>query len=102
MKKASQGKSVLTQSDLKNITTHMKRIFPTREEMRLEIHDAEERLNESISHLPTKEEFFTRMDKLSGELKTMREEFALHSDEHRKINDRFERIDKHLGISTLE
>lgn len=55
---------------------------------------------EHIKYLPTKDEFFTRMDKLSGEIQAVRESQELHQGQHTDIADRFERIDKHLGIST--
>ena len=104
MKKAKQNKSSLTQSDFNTIINNMKTVFPTREEMhkivRVEVDSVEERLNQKINLLPTKEEFFSRMDKLSGEIKAMRDEHDLHAGQHRQINDRFEVIDKNLGISS--
>lgn len=104
MKKATPKKSTLTQTDVSTLINKMKVVFPTRVEMqktiKLEIDTAEERLNESIRLLPTKEEFFSRMDKLSGEVLAMRQEFTLHTGQHEEITDRFERVDKHLGVST--
>ena len=83
----------------------MKTVFPTREEMHkivhLEIDGAKKELRDEIRLLPTKEEFFSRMDKLSGEIKAMRDEHDLHAGQHRQINDRFDTIDKHIGISTI-
>lgn len=39
----------------------------------------EQKFDEKLKFLPTKEEFFTRMDKLTVELKTAREAFELHT-----------------------
>ncbi len=60
----------------------------------------EEKLDEKIKFLPTKEEFFTRMDKLSGEIQSVRDAQELHAGQHTDIDDRFEKIDNHLGIDT--
>jgi hypothetical protein len=46
---------------------------------------------EDISHLPTKDEFYTKMDEVMGELKTIREEQTLIS--HR-VSDHKNRIEK--------
>ncbi len=35
--------------------------------------------SEKLRFLPTKEEFFTKMDEVMGELKAMREAFDLHT-----------------------
>lgn len=59
-------------------------------------------LTAKIDMLPTKDEFFTRMDKLSGEIKKVREEQIVHAGAHSDINDRFDRIDTHLHISTAD
>lgn len=60
----------------------------------------ERKLNAKIDTLPTKEYFSKRMDELSGEIKKVREEQIVHSGDHSDINDRFDRIDKHLGVIT--
>ncbi len=57
-------------------------------------------LTAKIDTLPTKEYFSKRMDELSGEIKKVREEQIIHAGDHSQINDRFDQIDKHLGIST--
>ncbi len=41
----------------------------------------------------------TKMDNFSGEVKAIREAQELHANDHSKINDRFDKIDKHLGVS---
>ncbi len=68
--------------------------------VKVDIDALEKRLTAKIDHLPTKDEFFTRMDELSGEIKKVREEQIIHAGDHSQINDRFDQIDKHLGIST--
>lgn len=93
MKRAISNKSTLMQSDITRLINTMKVIFPTVDEIRKIV-------QEEIKFLPTKEEFFSRMDKLSGEIKATREEQVLHAEQHGKINDRLDKHDKHLGIST--
>ena len=46
-------------------------------------------LKKELSHLPNKDEFFAAMDKISGELKKMRETYGLASP---KISDHETRI----------
>ena len=55
---------------------------------------------EDISHLPTKDEFYTKMDEVMGELKTIREEQALQSQHLSDHDDRIQKIGSHLGISS--
>jgi len=55
---------------------------------------------EDISHLPTKDEFYTKMDEVMGELKTIREEQALQSQHLSDHDDRIEKIGSHLGIAS--
>ena len=51
--------------------------------MQVTIEDANETkglvTKEDVSHLPTKDDFYTKMDEVLGELKTIREEQALQS-----------------------
>ncbi len=42
----------------------------------------------------------TKLDTFVGEIQKRRDEQDLHSGQHAAINDRFERVDKHLGITT--
>lgn len=95
MKKKTAPKPILTPADLTALINKMKFVFPTREEV-------EEIVEEKIKFLPTKDEFFTRMDKLSTEIQAVRDEQAAHALDHSRINDRFDRIDLHLGITTAE
>jgi hypothetical protein len=60
----------------------------------------EERLDEKLSHLPTKDEFYTKMDEVMGELKSIREEQAVQSQHLSDHEDRIEKIENHLGISS--
>lgn len=55
---------------------------------------------EDISHLPTKDEFYTKMDEVVGELKAIREEQPLQSHKLSEHSDRIEKIESHLGISS--
>lgn len=54
---------------------------------------------EDVKHLPTKDEFYNKMDEVMGELKTIREEHAVLSgrvyDNH---EPRIEKIEKKLNI----
>ena len=60
----------------------------------------DEKLGEKLSHLPTKDEFYTKMDEVMGELKTIREEQALQSQHLSDHDDRIEKIEDNLGISS--
>ena len=53
-----------------------------------------------ISHLPTKDEFYTKMDEVMGELKTNREEQSLQSQHLSDHDDRIDKIESHLGTSS--
>ena len=55
---------------------------------------------EDISHLPTKDEFYTKMDEVMGELKDIREEQAVQSHQLSNHEDRIEKIESHLGMSS--
>jgi len=53
-----------------------------------------------ISHLPTKDEFYTKMDEVMGELKTIREEHSVQGQHLSDHDDRIQKIEDHLGISS--
>ena len=55
---------------------------------------------EDLSLLPTKDEFFTKMDEVMGKLKTIREEQALQSQHLSDHADRMEKVEDHLGMSS--
>ena len=61
----------------------------------------EERLEGKINHLPTKEEYYAREDQTMGELKKLREEVATVNFQYERTNARVDKIDAHLGISTV-
>lgn len=47
----------------------------------------DQKLEKRLKFIPTKKDFFKRMDKLMGEVKAMREVFDLHLGQHKDIND---------------
>jgi hypothetical protein len=86
------GGMVLSDDDFKNLRDLMKAIM-----------DEDETIvrKEDIQNLPTKEEFFSKMDEVVGELKRVREEATILSDLNRKVNDsefRIEKIEEKLNI----
>ena len=63
------------------------------------------KLDEKIKFLPTKDEFYTKMDELMVEIKAVREEQKTHSGQHSEINDtlethetRIKKLAKQIGI----
>ncbi|OGM21014.1 hypothetical protein A2863_01090 [Candidatus Woesebacteria bacterium RIFCSPHIGHO2_01_FULL_38_9b] len=54
----------------------------------------DERIEDKTRNLPTKDEFFGKMDEVMGELKLIREETSVLSGLHEKVNDHEERIEK--------
>ncbi len=71
-------KSILTSIDIASLVNAMKLVFPTREEV-------EKIVDERIKFLPTKEQFFKRIDELSGRLKKIDEAQELHQGQHDDI-----------------
>jgi hypothetical protein len=55
---------------------------------------------DDVSHLPTKDEFYGKMDEVMGELKTIREEQSVQGHQLSDHSDRIEKIGSHLGISS--
>lgn len=58
--------------------------------------------NNAISGLPSKAEFYEKMDEVMGELSTVREEITILSDMKRQVNDvedRMETVESKLGIA---
>ena len=55
---------------------------------------------EDLSLLPTKDEFYTKMDEVVGELKTIREEQPLQSHKLAEHEDRIEKIESDLGMAS--
>lgn len=60
----------------------------------------EEKFNERMKFLPTKDEFYTRMDEVMGELKAIREEQALITG---RVSTHSDQLENHeTRISKLE
>jgi hypothetical protein len=55
---------------------------------------------EDIGHLPTKDEFYGKMDEVVGELKAAREEQAVLGHQVADNTDRLDRIESNLDISS--
>ena len=55
---------------------------------------------EDISHLPTKDEFYGKMDEVVSELKAVREEQSVLSHQVSDHADRLEKVENHLGVSS--
>jgi hypothetical protein len=55
---------------------------------------------EDISHLPTRDQFYTKMYEVMGELRTIREEQVIQANQLSNHSDRIEKIESHLGISS--
>ena len=51
-------------------------------------------IKRELSHLPTKDDFYKTMDKIMGELKTIREEQILLSHRTSDHEDRLEKLEK--------
>jgi len=86
------GRMILSDDDFKNLRDLIKAIMDENETFARK---------EDIQNLPTKEEFFSKMDEVMGELKKVREETTILSDLHRKVNDnefRIEKIEEKLNI----
>jgi hypothetical protein len=60
----------------------------------------DEKLGFRLNDLTTKIEFYNKMDEVMGELKTIREEQTLQSQHLSDHDDRIEKIETHLGISS--
>lgn len=57
-------------------------------------------VKELISHLPSKDDFYTRMDALSKEIKDAREELAAHSMSHDRLTEKDEELEER--VATVE
>jgi predicted nuclease with TOPRIM domain len=67
----------------------------------------EKKLEEKLKFLPTKEDFYTKMDEIMGELKAIREEQTLisgkvseHTDQLEEHDQRLGKIEKHLNLQS--
>ncbi len=62
----------------------------------------DEKLDEKLQFLPTKEEFFDRMDKLSNEIKDLRDEVAVTNGQNVRNTKRLDRVEDHLDLPSLD
>lgn len=58
----------------------------------------EQKLEEKLKNFPTKEEFFSRMDEVMGELKVIREEVTVLSHQVSNHEDRITKVEEKTGI----
>lgn len=86
-------KSLLDPTFITALINTMKVVFPTRDEVRTIV---KEELDAKIKNLPTKDEFFTRMDKLSGEYKKIDEAEILHTGTVSEHTDTLENHDQRI------
>lgn len=97
-------KNLATKNDLKKALNNAVKNLVTTNELKADIRDLKEELEEKINHLPTKAEFYNSMDKLMGELEIIREENTVSVDMKRQVNDheeRLEAVEEKLKISVL-
>ncbi len=78
--KAQNG--TLNEIDLDRIA----RLIDLRFELKARVEIAK-MIDEKISFLPTKDEFYQKMDEVLSEVKGMREEFAAHKGSHERIDE---------------
>lgn len=57
----------------------------------------DERIEEKTKNLPSKDEFFTRMDEIMGELKTIRENTSVLSNRASNHEERIAKIEKKIS-----
>ncbi len=58
----------------------------------------EQKLNSKIDTLPTKEDFSSRMDKLTKEIQDARIELAAHSMSHDRLDEKDDELDARLKL----
>lgn len=56
----------------------------------------DEKIKERTSNLPTKDDFFTKMDELMGELKSIRENIGVLTNQVSGHEDRIDKIEKKI------
>ena len=91
----------LTNTDLKNIKNLMEITFDEKLDDACESSLA---TKDDIQHLPTKDEFYGKMDEVMGELKAIREEQGILSGLNEKVNeheDRIGKIEEKLQVSSV-
>lgn len=60
----------------------------------------DEIVSEKIGLLPTRDEYYTKIDEVVGEIKKVREEQPLQAARLLNHEDRLEKIESHLGITS--
>lgn len=78
----------------------------TQDDIKIIENIVEEKLGEKTSLLPTKQEFFGKMDEVMGELKAIREEHALqghtvsnHTDQLEDHEERLKKVEKRVPVT---
>lgn len=56
----------------------------------------EEKINDKVKPLPTKDQFFQRMDDLVGRMKKLQESLDLHDGQHQELDEFKETTEKRL------
>lgn len=87
----SKSKRTLTQADLLFLIDGFSKIFATKQDLA--------DLRQEFSHLPTKEEFYQRMDLLTGELRDEREENTIQQAKLEDHESRLSKLETSLNLS---
>lgn len=82
-----------TKEDLKNTDRSI------RASLQLDFKDFRQEINEKLNLLPTKEEFFSKMDELIGELQVIREEHTVSSHQLSDHDNRISVLEQKAGIA---
>ena len=101
-KKTTGNLTALKNDILTGIDKKLKR-FATKSDL-WQLEERIDGLEEKINRLPTKNEFYTSMDKLMSEIETMRQENIISTDMKRQVNkheERLETVEEKLGIRIL-
>ncbi|EKE05917.1 MAG: hypothetical protein ACD_19C00147G0002 [uncultured bacterium] len=80
------GQNMITAADLGKLV----QTFPTKEELKQEL----EKVREETASKDDLRQAMTVLDKVLKEVLAMRQEQTMHVEDHRRINDRFEAIEK--------
>lgn len=86
---------MLTRKDEQKIEEIVERVLDEKLEEKLE-----EKFEEKLKFLPTKDEFYEKMDEVIGEIKAMREELTMQSG---RISEHSDQLETHeVRIDALE
>lgn len=69
-----------------------------REEVKAEVND---QLDEKIGKLPTKDEFYSKMDKWMKRVTDKQSEKIAHSAQHDRLTKKVEKIEGYLGFASI-